>query len=259
MGLPMGDERVELLGALGCEQLGAEGGIAEHLRQLGKYLQMQVGRPLGHEQHENELHVLAVGRVEGNRLPRAHHRAHRLLQYNPDPFSAPGEWLRASLHTHSTLSDGALNPEQLRDKYRDEGYSVLCITDVHYGKKTETYSPLDCELRFGQLSRKLAEIQSIVPECDELVICLLGDINDGTNIFPTQTHYQELTNVEAQATLVSNLLTQFALDQRDLWGKVRIEAVPGNHGRCHDPETELLTQEGWKRHDQLRLGENVAT
>lgn len=53
----------------------------------------------------------------------------RLLDYNPDPFGAPGEWIRANLHAHSTGSDGKLTPEQLRDKYRDEGYGVLCITD----------------------------------------------------------------------------------------------------------------------------------
>lgn len=41
--------------------------------------------------------------------------------------------------------------------------------------------------------------------------------------------------------------------------KVRVVCNVGNHGRCHDAETELLTAEGWKTYDQLEVGEMVAT
>lgn len=36
---------------------------------------------------------------------------------------------KANLHCHSTLSDGALTPEQLKEAYKAQGYSVLSITD----------------------------------------------------------------------------------------------------------------------------------
>ena len=36
---------------------------------------------------------------------------------------------KANLHCHSTLSDGKLTPEQLKDAYKKAGYSILCITD----------------------------------------------------------------------------------------------------------------------------------
>lgn len=36
---------------------------------------------------------------------------------------------KANLHSHSTLSDGKLTPEQLKAAYRDKGYSILSITD----------------------------------------------------------------------------------------------------------------------------------
>lgn len=36
---------------------------------------------------------------------------------------------KANLHCHSVLSDGALTPEQLKEAYKAEGYSVLAITD----------------------------------------------------------------------------------------------------------------------------------
>ena len=36
---------------------------------------------------------------------------------------------KANLHCHSTISDGNLTPEQLKEAYKGQGYSVLCITD----------------------------------------------------------------------------------------------------------------------------------
>ena len=39
---------------------------------------------------------------------------------------------KANLHCHSTLSDGNLTPKQLKDAYKDHGYSILAITDHEY-------------------------------------------------------------------------------------------------------------------------------
>ncbi len=36
---------------------------------------------------------------------------------------------KANLHAHSVISDGALTPVQLKELYKRNGYSVLCITD----------------------------------------------------------------------------------------------------------------------------------
>ena len=36
---------------------------------------------------------------------------------------------RANLHCHSVLSDGKLTPEELKEAYKNEGYSILSITD----------------------------------------------------------------------------------------------------------------------------------
>ena len=39
---------------------------------------------------------------------------------------------KANLHTHSTLSDGNLTPEELARLYREHGYQVLAITDHEF-------------------------------------------------------------------------------------------------------------------------------
>jgi len=51
-----------------------------------------------------------------------------------DFFSAPGQFYRGNLHTHSTLSDGALEPEEVCRRYKDEGYDFISLTDHLVGQ-----------------------------------------------------------------------------------------------------------------------------
>ena len=46
-----------------------------------------------------------------------------------EPFSLPGKFLRGNLHTHSTLSDGRLTPEQVIERYKASGYDFLVLSD----------------------------------------------------------------------------------------------------------------------------------
>ncbi|HEX2621556.1 MAG TPA: CehA/McbA family metallohydrolase [Phototrophicaceae bacterium] len=45
------------------------------------------------------------------------------------PFRKPGQFWRGNLHTHSTISDGTLSPEQVCAFYRDAGYDFMALTD----------------------------------------------------------------------------------------------------------------------------------
>lgn len=40
-----------------------------------------------------------------------------------------GTFYKANLHSHTTLSDGNLTPEQMRDEYKKRGYSILATSD----------------------------------------------------------------------------------------------------------------------------------
>lgn len=46
-----------------------------------------------------------------------------------NPFGAPGRWWKGNLHTHTTVSDGALPPPATARRYRRLGYDFLAITD----------------------------------------------------------------------------------------------------------------------------------
>lgn len=48
-------------------------------------------------------------------------------------FAAPGHFYKGNLHTHSTRSDGRLEPEEVCRRYRERGYHFLCLTDHFLG------------------------------------------------------------------------------------------------------------------------------
>ncbi|MBM3519400.1 MAG: phosphotransferase [Alphaproteobacteria bacterium] len=45
------------------------------------------------------------------------------------PFSAPGRFWRGNLHTHSTLSDGALEPGVVVEAYKNAGYDFMMLSE----------------------------------------------------------------------------------------------------------------------------------
>ena len=51
----------------------------------------------------------------------------------PEAFSAPGKFWRGNLHTHSTRSDGVLEPEEVCRRYKAEGYDFIALTDHFVG------------------------------------------------------------------------------------------------------------------------------
>jgi len=46
-----------------------------------------------------------------------------------NPYDAPGRFLKAQLHCHTTESDGRFRPRELLEMYREAGYAFVCITD----------------------------------------------------------------------------------------------------------------------------------
>jgi hypothetical protein len=45
------------------------------------------------------------------------------------PFSLPGRFWRGNLHTHSNLSDGALEPRAVTDAYKKAGYDFMMLSE----------------------------------------------------------------------------------------------------------------------------------
>lgn len=104
---------------------------------------------------------------------------------------------------------------------------------------------------------KLINIQRTATDIDTCVLGLLGDhmtgyiheeLIEGNSMSPTETILWLKPRIQRG---IDALRKQFK--------RVAVICCQGNHGRCHDDQTELLTREGWKQYDQLRVGEMVAT
>jgi len=54
-----------------------------------------------------------------------------------NPFEKKGKWLKGNLHCHTTESDGRLSPAKVVEKYRNQGYRFLAITDHNKITKVE--------------------------------------------------------------------------------------------------------------------------
>ena len=55
---------------------------------------------------------------------------------------------KANLHCHTNLSDGSLSPEEVKDLYKSQGYSVVAFTDhdvliPHPELRDEDFLPLN--------------------------------------------------------------------------------------------------------------------
>ncbi|HRF95867.1 MAG TPA: hypothetical protein PLZ51_11760, partial [Aggregatilineales bacterium] len=58
------------------------------------------------------------------------------------PFNKAGRFYKGNLHTHSTVSDGALSPEAVCDVYKKLGYDFLSLTD-HFMEQFGGYQIAD--------------------------------------------------------------------------------------------------------------------
>ena len=59
---------------------------------------------------------------------------HRDPAFTTSAFTEPGRFWRGNLHTHSTRSDGVLDPVEVCRRYRDQGYDFLALTDHFVGR-----------------------------------------------------------------------------------------------------------------------------
>lgn len=57
-----------------------------------------------------------------------------------NPFEAEGNWYKASLHTHSTISDGDANISERINQYKALRYNILAITDHEVATDVSGYS-----------------------------------------------------------------------------------------------------------------------
>jgi len=107
---------------------------------------------------------------------------------------------------------------------------VIMISDVHWGKKTEAFCAEIATQRILSIPEQIVSALGY-PNIDEIVITLLGDLVEGEDIYDGQNGVLELP-VILQSKMGTTALWSLVERLRETFGVlVRVETVPGNHGR----------------------------
>jgi hypothetical protein len=114
--------------------------------------------------------------------------------------------------------------------------AVWHITDIHEGKKTDSFDPDILEERLIRGARKIILIAKILKKTytlDKLVIMITGDAIDNDSIFPNQqAHVSEKAKAgREQVNRLMQTMAKVIAILREEFETIDIECVYGNHGR----------------------------
>lgn len=134
-------------------------------------------------------------------------------------------------------SDTGARSEREGQTYKTRPESaVLHVTDLHFGKETESFNIDVAEKRLDNLTRgvrKIGEIQKQAYNIDKLYIFDTGDAIDGNSIYKTHPHHVDKraaygrAQVKEAVRIMAGPLEALA----EVFGCVEYHKVPGNHGR----------------------------
>lgn len=142
-----------------------------------------------------------------------------------------------------------VNPQDWGQKQQFDETEVVVLSDLHFGKKVViegqvTFDKTIAEQRFKAIMSGMRHLNEsyIRPNhsIDELVILLLGDCVDGELIYEGQVYDQDLPLLD-QLIFSSQLIKQELINPASqMFGTVRIVAVPGNHGEIRNERKEHM-------------------
>lgn len=125
--------------------------------------------------------------------------------------------------------------------YPDKEAAVLMVSDLHSGRHhfddqgVATYDKDISAFRLALLKEKVIHIVEKnlrKDKIDEFWILLLGDIVDGSGIYPNQELNQDMQAVQPQVSLAAAGIWDIARTVREELGyPVKIRGIRGNHGR----------------------------
>ena len=91
------------------------------------------------------------------------------------PFDGEGKFLRSALHTHSTVSDGSLEPRAVVEAYARRGFDVVVMTDHRKLNDVEELSDI------GPLVVSGMELHPPAPQCGDSYHLVAVDLHEETD------------------------------------------------------------------------------
>ena len=117
-----------------------------------------------------------------------------------------GQFYKANLHSHSTMSDGKMTPEQMKEEYQKRGYSVIAYTDhnvmVPHPELTDEHfvALMGTEYDFDNESEE--NPYHLIPVCHICMIALDPD-NVVQPCFTPNKYYDKVMGMEDSPSTVT--------------------------------------------------------
>ena len=130
----------------------------------------------------------------------------------------------------------------------DSEIAVLHLSDIHVGKRTATYDSAVAAERVALLTAKTLEITALRrsrARIDECRIYLGGDMIEGEQIFPHQAHEIDASLLEQAVKRAPEIVADVVLSLANVFSRVKVVAVPGNHGRNGPKHTSSNPATNW--------------
>ena len=146
-----------------------------------------------------------------------------------------GLWLQSIVDARDELIVED-TPAHLKEVISAKSSLVVLLSDIHIGKANKGFSLEVAHDRILSVPDKIIEINPLA-DIDEVVVVLAGDLVEGEDIFSTQAHHTSCSTIEQVEVAIDSLWTMIK-KFRKLGFPVRVETVPGNHGRMSKTANE---------------------
>jgi hypothetical protein len=134
-------------------------------------------------------------------------------------------------------------PKVVADKEKKPMTIELNLSDIHYGKKTETFNLEVCRRRMRDLVRvTLKEIERSKKHfnVERLIVALLGDIIESETMHGIESsRSSEMSNMEQGQAAIESLFYDVLLPLAKTGLQIDVPAVTGNHDRTEKEKTHV--------------------
>lgn len=130
-------------------------------------------------------------------------------------------------------------PKRKKDKRKKDMTMELQLSDIHYGKKTDTYNLDICKSRMATLSSVfLKEFEQKEDDfnVEKVIIAIIGDILESYSMHGKESALScEFTNPVQMVSAIESIFNDIILPIASTGVELVIPCITGNHDR-HDPK-----------------------
>ncbi|MBQ7455781.1 MAG: PHP domain-containing protein [Clostridia bacterium] len=168
-----------------------------------------------------------------------------------DLFPAEGTFYKANLHSHSNISDGHLTPVQMRDFYREHGYSVLAITDHEIMMDHTDLTLPDFQIINGYeiYLRERQDAGRIAKNCHINLIARTPDVIKQIAVDPKYLHYLDKNGLTVDDIPRVGELCDRHFCTRDINAIIRTAVENGYLVAYNHPSWSLETFEDFSKYE----------